>query len=140
MAQLAPELRERLDLPEAGDLESEQARFALFDAVTVFLRNAAAREPLVVLLDDLHTADLPSLLLLAFLARALSETRVLVITTHHEAGPRRGPEVEAVFGELTRFGVRVDLGGLEDDDLRALVIHRSGADPSEELVHIAARR
>ena len=135
VAQLAPELRERLDLPEAGDLESEQARFALFDAVTVFLRNTAAREPLVILLDDLHTADLPSLLLLAFLARALSETRVLVITTHHEAGPRRGPEVEAVFGELTRFGVRFDLGGLEDDDLRALVIHRSGADPSEELVH-----
>jgi tetratricopeptide (TPR) repeat protein len=135
VAQLAPELRERLDLPEAGDLESEQARFALFDAVTVFLRNTAAREPLVVLLDDLHTADLPSLLLLAFLARALSETRVLVITTHHEAGPRRGPEVEAVFGELTRFGVRFDLGGLADDDLRALVIHRSGADPSEELVH-----
>jgi tetratricopeptide (TPR) repeat protein len=134
VAQLAPELRERLDLPEAGDLESEQARFALFDAVTVFLRNTAAREPLVVLLDDLHTADLPSLLLLAFLARALSETRVLVITTHHEAGPRRGPEVEAVFGELTRFGARFDLGGLEDDDLRALVIHRSGADPSEELV------
>ena len=134
VAQLAPELRERLDLPEAGDLESEQARFALFDAVTVFLRNAAARQPLVVLLDDLHTADLPSLLLLAFLARALSETRVLVITTHHEAGPRRGPEFEAVFGELTRFGLRVDLGGLEDDDLRALVIHRSGADPSEELV------
>jgi tetratricopeptide (TPR) repeat protein len=135
VAQLAPELRERLDLPEAGDLESEQARFALFDAVTVFLRNAAARQPLVVLLDDLHTADLPSLLLLAFLARALGETRVLVITTHHEAGPRRGPEVEAVFGELTRFGLRVDLGGLEDDDLRALVAHRSGADPSEELVH-----
>jgi predicted ATPase len=88
-----------------------------------------------VLLDDLHTADLPSLLLLAFLARALSETHVLVITTHHEAGPPRGPEVEAVFGELTRFGLRVDLGGLEDDDLRTLVIHRSGADPPEELVH-----
>jgi tetratricopeptide (TPR) repeat protein len=134
VAQLAPELRERLGLPEAGDLESEQARFALFDAVTVFLRNVAARQPLVVLLDDLHTADLPSLLLLTFMARALGETRVLVITTHHEAGPRRGPEVEAVFGELTRFGLRVDLGGLEDDDLRSLVIHRSGADPSEELV------
>jgi tetratricopeptide (TPR) repeat protein len=135
VAQLAPELRERLDLPEAGDLESEQARFALFDAVTVFLRNVAVREPLVVLLDDLHTADLPSLLLLTFLARAVGETRVLVVTTHHEAGPRRGAEVEAVFGELTRFGRRIDLIGLEDDDLRALVIHRSGADPSEELVH-----
>ncbi len=135
VAQLAPELRERLDLPEAGDLESEQARFALFDAVTVFLRNAAVREPLVVLLDDLHTADLSSLLLLAFLARTLGETRVLAVTTHHDAGPRRGAEVEGVFGELTRFGRRIDLTGLEDDDLRALVIHRSGADPSEELVH-----
>lgn len=40
-----------------------------------------------------------------------------------------------MFGELSRFGQRVDLSGLEDDDLRALVIHRSGADPSEELVH-----
>jgi tetratricopeptide (TPR) repeat protein len=135
VAQLAPELRERLDLPEAGDLESEQARFSLFDAVTIFLRNAAQREPLVILLDDLHTADLSSLLLLAFLARSLNETRVLTVTTHHDAGPRRGAEVEAVFGELARFGRRIDLIGLEDDDLRALVIHRSGADPSEELVH-----
>jgi tetratricopeptide (TPR) repeat protein len=134
VAQLAPELRERLDLPEAGDLESEQARFALFDAVSVFLRNAGAREPLVVLLDDLHTADLPSLLLLTFLARILGETRVLTVTTHHEAGPRRGAEVDAIFGELTRFGRRLDLTGLEDEELRALVVHRSGAEPSEELV------
>jgi tetratricopeptide (TPR) repeat protein len=134
VAQLAPELRERLDLPEAGDLESEQARFALFDAVTVFLRNAAARDPLLVLLDDLHTADLPSLLLLAFLARMLGETRVFVVATHHEAGPRRGHEVEAVFGELTRFGRRIELTGLGHDDLRALVVHRSGAEPSEELL------
>src|SRR4051812_18463228 len=119
VAQLAPELRDRLDLPEPGDLESEQARFALFDAITVFLRNAALREPLLVLLDDLHTADLPSLLLLAFLARSLGESRVVAVTTHHEAGPRRGPEVEAVFGELTRFGRRVELGGLGHDDLRA---------------------
>jgi tetratricopeptide (TPR) repeat protein len=134
VAQLAPELRERLGLPEAGDLESEQARFALFDAVTVFLRNAAQREPLLVLLDDLHTADLPSLLLLAFLARSLGESRVVAVTTHHEAGPRRGSEVEAVFGELTRFGRRVELTGLGHDDLRALVVHRSGAEPSEELL------
>jgi tetratricopeptide (TPR) repeat protein len=134
VAQLAPELRERLDLPEAGDLESEQARFALFDAITVFLRNAALREPLLVLLDDLHTADLPSLLLLAFLARSLGESRVVAVTTHHDAGPRRGSEVEAVFGELTRFGRRVDLTGLGHDDLRALVVHRSGDEPSEELL------
>jgi hypothetical protein len=136
VAQIAPELRERLALPDAGDtLESEQARFALFDAITVFLRNAAAAQPIAILLDDVHTADLPSLLLLAFMARTLGQMRVLVVTTHHEAGARREPQVEAVFGELTRFGERVELRGLEDDDLRALVVHRSGREPPDELVH-----
>ena len=75
VAQIAPELRDRLGLPEAGEAaaESDQARFALFDAVAMFLRRVAADAPVVVLLDDLHTADLPSLLLLAFLARAIGD-------------------------------------------------------------------
>ena len=59
---------------------------------------------------------------------------VLVVSTHHDAGPSRGPEVEGIFGELSRFGRRIDLGGLEDDDLRRLVAHRTGADPSDDLV------
>jgi tetratricopeptide (TPR) repeat protein len=136
VAQIAPEIRERLGVREAGEAatESDQARFALFDAVAVFLRRAAADAPVVVLLDDLHTADLPSLLLLAFLARAIGDAPVLVVTTHHDAGPKRGPEVEGVFGELSRFGRRIDLSGLEDADLRRLIAHRSGADPSDDLV------
>ena len=136
VAQIAPEIRDRLGLAEAGEAaaESEQARFALFDAVGMFLRRVAADAPVVVLLDDLHTADLPSLLLLAFLARALADVPVLVVSTHHDAGPSRGPEVEGIFGELSRFGRRIDLGGLEDDDLRRLVAHRTGADPSDDLV------
>jgi hypothetical protein len=135
VAQIAPEVRERLALPEAGEpAESEQARFALFDAVTVFLRNAAADAPVVVLLDDLHTADLPSLLLLAFLARAIGDCPILIVTTHHEAGPKRGAEVEGVFGELSRFGRRIDLTGLDAADLRRLIAHRSGAEPPDELV------
>ncbi|MEA2286628.1 MAG: hypothetical protein QOJ21_2671, partial [Solirubrobacteraceae bacterium] len=86
VAQIFPELRERLGLPETAEpAESEQARFALFDAVAVFLRNVAADAPVVLLLDDIHTADLPSLLLLAFLARAIGDCPVLVVTTHHEA-------------------------------------------------------
>ncbi|MEA2316306.1 MAG: hypothetical protein QOD44_495 [Solirubrobacteraceae bacterium] len=135
VAQIFPELRERLGLPEAAEpAESEQARFALFDAVAVFLRNVAADAPVVLLLDDIHTADLPSLLLLAFLARAIGDCPVLVVTTHHEAGPARGPEVEGVFGELSRFGRRIELRGLGDADIRRLIAHRSGADPSDELV------
>src|SRR4051812_11655996 len=136
VAQIAPEIRERVGLPADDDAaaESEQARFALFDAVAIFLRRAAADAPVVVLLDDLHTADLPSLLLLAFLARAIGDAPVLVVSTHHDAGPNRGPEVEGVFGELSRFGRRLHLSGLDASDLRRLIAHRSGADPSDELV------
>ena len=132
---LAPELRERLGLPEGGDaLESDRARFALFDGVALFLRALAADRPLLIVLDDLQSADQASLLLLAFVARMVDGMAVLIVTTHHDAGPRRDPELEAIFGELARFGRRLDLGGLSDQDLRALVLHRSGGEPSEALV------
>ena len=44
-----------------------QARFRLFDGVTTFIGNLARQRPLVVVLDDLHAADTPSLMLLQFL-------------------------------------------------------------------------
>ncbi len=58
---------EELLREEGGD--SAQRRFHLFDAATRALTARAAREPLLVFLDDLHAADLPSLSLLLFLAR-----------------------------------------------------------------------
>jgi predicted ATPase len=48
------------------------AQFRLFDAYTSFIRAAAEQTPLVIVLDDLHWADKPSLLLLQHLARSLS--------------------------------------------------------------------
>jgi predicted ATPase len=50
-------------------LQPDQARFRLFDSITTFLKNAATSQPLMLVLDDLHWADKPSLLLLQFLAR-----------------------------------------------------------------------
>ena len=137
VAQVAPEVGDRLELaetpPDAG-LDPEQARFALFDAVTVFLRRVAELRPLVLLLDDLHTADQSSLLLLAFLAREIGDAPVLVVSTHHDAGPRRPAEAEALFGELTRFGRRLELAGLGDGDVRRLIEHRAGAEAPDDLV------
>ena len=62
MVRLVPELREVLaDMPPAPQLESDGARFRLFDSVTAFLKSVAAARPLVLVLDDLHAADQPSL-------------------------------------------------------------------------------
>jgi DNA-binding winged helix-turn-helix (wHTH) protein len=66
IAPLLPELRQRLPgLPDAVTLDSEQARFRLFDSIALFLLNASRTRPLLLLLDDLHWADEPSLRLCA---------------------------------------------------------------------------
>ena len=91
MAQIVPELRDRQpDLPAPPPLDSEQARFRLFDAITTFLVRAAQTRPLVLILDDLHWADKSSLLLLRFLAREMVESRLLVLATYRDVEVSRG--------------------------------------------------
>ena len=50
----------------------QAARFRLFDSVTIFLKNAAQSQPLMLVLNDLHWADKSSLMLLQFPARELT--------------------------------------------------------------------
>jgi len=105
LAQITPELRETLpDLaapppPRAG---SEDSRFYLFDAAAVFLRNVAKRAPVVLVLDDVHAADGPSLLLLRFVADELREAAILVLATFRAAEARQVPAVHHLLGELAR--------------------------------------
>jgi len=61
-----------------------EERFRLFEAVTSTLVRAAAPAGLVVVLDDLHWADLSSASLLAHLARDLAASRVLIVATYRD--------------------------------------------------------
>ena len=83
IGQVIPEVGERLpDLPSLPPLEPEQARFRLFDSITVFLKNASQKQPLLLVLDDLHWADKPSLLLLHFVTRELQRRQIFVLGTY----------------------------------------------------------
>src|SRR5262245_25161053 len=74
------ELRDHLpNLPAAPAADPEQARFRFFDGLTTLLRNAARRQPLVLILDDLHRADQSSLLLLQFLTREIAAAPLLLV-------------------------------------------------------------
>lgn len=86
IAGIVSDVSEKLPgLAAPPELEPEQARFRLFDSMTAFLKSASQRQPLVLVLDDLHWADHPSLLLLEFVARELPGSRLLVIGTDRKS-------------------------------------------------------
>src|SRR5262249_49012742 len=66
-ARMAPSLRERLNIAPRPPGDPEEDRWRLLQAATDFLRNAAAKQPLLVVLEDLHDADRGTLDLLLYL-------------------------------------------------------------------------
>ena len=137
VAQIVPELRDLFpDLPSPKPAESEAARFRLFDSMASFMRNVAADRPLVLVLDDLHAADEPSLLLLSFLTAGLGDSRLLVIGTFRDVDPAVRDPLESMLAELGREPVtrRIHLSGLSRDEVGRLAEATAGAAPPEGLV------
>jgi DNA-binding SARP family transcriptional activator len=135
VARLFPELRDLLaDLPSAPPFESEGARFRLFDSMTAFLKRAAAGRPLVLVLDDLHAADEPSLLLLQFVARELGESRLLIVGAYRDVDPTLSDPLTTTLTELAREPVTrtLALAGLGEADVaRFIELAAPGASAAE---------
>ncbi len=143
IGQVVSEVRERLPgLESPPQLEPEQARFRLFDSITTFLKSAGRRQPLVLVLDDLHWADHPSLLLLEFLARELGNSRLLVIGTYRDVELSRHHPLSKSLGELTRERLfqRVLLRGLDQSDVGRFIELASGVTPPIGMVDAVHRQ
>jgi DNA-binding SARP family transcriptional activator/tetratricopeptide (TPR) repeat protein len=136
LARLVPELRRRLpDLsPEAGG-DPEGARYRLFEAVVALLSAVSARTPILLLLDDLHWADRPSLLLLRHLARAPEPARLLILIAYRTEAS--GEVLGGVLSDLRRDGLitQLDLGGLGLRETTQLVRLRTGEAPSHAFAN-----
>jgi eukaryotic-like serine/threonine-protein kinase len=104
-----PEASEPLPAPTSADPQSD--RFRLFDGVARFLIKVADDRRLLVVLDDLHAADEPSLLLLRFLAQTIAGGRIVLLGAYREA-EQRVHELAELFAELARAGHRIPLRGL----------------------------
>jgi class 3 adenylate cyclase len=113
---------ERLAAPipdgAAPGADPDSVRFRLFDAATRFLLGAARLRPLVIVLEDLHAADVSSLLLLRFLGEAIDQSPILVLASYRE-GESRVREQSRLFGELVRVSHRISLRGLSVDEVDA---------------------
>ena len=136
LAQLLPELSELfLELPQPLALESEGARFRLFEAVSTFLQSAAQSRPLVLVLDDLHAADEPSLLLLRFVARQIADSRLLVVCAFRDVDPTLGQPLTSALAELVREPqtAQIALAGLSEADVVDYIQLSTGIEPAAQL-------
>jgi predicted ATPase/class 3 adenylate cyclase len=138
VSQLVPDVRERLgEVEEPPPLEPDQARFRLFDSISTFLANASRARPLVLVLDDLHWADEPSLLLLKFLARQLSGTGLLVVGAYRDVELGRHHPLAAALAELGEIEQtrRIALRGLDEPAIERFIEITAGVEPPPGLAH-----
>src|ERR1700693_3077032 len=96
-----PDLPARVaGLPAPINAEPETERHRLHTAVSDLLAGAGRRAPMLVVLEDLHWADLPTLLLLRHLARGASDARVLVLATFRDTDAEVPAELADALADL----------------------------------------
>ncbi len=110
LAELGLELDELLG-SASGEMASAQ-RLLTFHRVIRAV--CAAPGPLVVvILDDLHAADVASLELALAFARGIARTRALLIVTTRESELAERRDLGELIGKLTREGVAIPLRRLD---------------------------
>jgi DNA-binding SARP family transcriptional activator len=103
LARLVPEIGRRLpefESSPAGDPQTD--RYRLFEAVVTLLGTIAASEPLLLVLDDLHWADRPTLLLLRHLTRSPLAADVKILGAYRLGEPLPAALESAVYRSQRR--------------------------------------
>ena len=126
-AQLLGELIPELGRPAAAAAdpvrEEPNDRQKLFEAVLQLLLRAAGERPLLVVVEDLHWADAPTIRLLRELPRRGAGSPVLIVATYRDLeAEASGPLAESLV-DLPREGLleRIVLHGFDRSETAALV-------------------
>src|SRR5262249_16132152 len=98
------------------------------------LDKASKAAPLVVILDDLHAAGHPSVLLLRF-AAAARLSRVMLLATYRSAEARLDPDVRDVIPALETAGTPLLPTGLSRDEIQLMV-----AGAGDDVLGLVERR
>ena len=136
LAQLLPEIEPLTGPATTPGRDPEAARFRLFDATARFLASVTEDTPLLVVIDDLHAADTPSLLLLRFVAGEVASARVLVVSAFRPPVFGTDETLRGTITELMREPVttRLELGGLTHDAVASILEQTTGSLPSPAVV------
>jgi DNA-binding SARP family transcriptional activator len=98
-----------------------------FEAIGEYL--TAGPDPLVVVLDNLHWADMASLQLLTHLTELVASSRLLLVATYR---PHESAALAGTLAALAGVGtVRIELGGLDAEETQVLAGAVAGRDISK---------
>ena len=143
IAEIVAEIRGKLpDLETPPVLEPEPARFRLFDSITIFLKNVAQRQPLMVVLDDLHWADRSTLLLLEFVAREIGTSKISLVGAYRDIEVSRRHPLSQTLGALVREQLfhRVQLDGLTQEEVGELARGSAGVSLTLDAAEVIHKR
>jgi DNA-binding CsgD family transcriptional regulator/tetratricopeptide (TPR) repeat protein len=79
---------------------SQQARLLILESATDLIRTISVRKPLLLIMDNLHCADVPSLQLLEVIAREMRGQNVMIIGSYREPVADSSAEFRPAIGAL----------------------------------------
>ena len=140
LGRLAPALARKLPGAAAPhDSDPETERYLLFGAVVGLLSRMSQERPVLLVLDDLHAADKPTLLLLRHLAAAPARMRLLVLASYRTSEAARAGSLLEAFADLHRHGEmeQVELSGLGQTEVASLMEAATEQELDQDQVALA---
>jgi predicted ATPase len=112
-----------------GEAGGEAGRYRAFEAARALVEAAAARRPMLLVLDDLHWADRPTLLLLRHLGRMVDRAPVLVLGTYRDTELERADPLAGLLADLRRDQplATIAVEGLSEPEVADLIGQPPGA-------------
>jgi DNA-binding CsgD family transcriptional regulator len=138
LTRLLPDLAARFaDLPAPVMADPDTERHRLHTAVADLLAEITTRRPALLVIEDLHWADAPTLLLLRHLART-GTARLLLLTTFRDTEADIPEGLAETLADLRRYDVvRLRLAGLSADEVAEFVARTGGGEIGPGLRELA---
>ena len=143
LAKLVPELLGRGHEIGYTPTESpDREQFLLFEAVASLLRAASEEHPLILVLDDLHWADAPTMQLLRHLVRTTEQVPLLILGNYRESEVDDEHPLGRALAELRRARAlaSISLAGLGEEQVVALIASRVGQSAPPAVARSIAER
>jgi DNA-binding CsgD family transcriptional regulator/tetratricopeptide (TPR) repeat protein len=138
VTRLVPELPARIgELPPPVEADPDTERHRLHTAVTDVLTGVSKSRPILLVIEDGHWADAPTLLLLRHLARGAGSARLLLLGTFRDTEADVPEALSETLADLRRSEdvVRMRLTGLSGEDVTEFVRRAAGGDAGPDLAN-----